>query len=197
MDTATTRANIELCRRAMAVMSTGEPADFAAVFHPEATNREARTEPPPCRGRGWQAFHATALWLRSAHSGLRWEIHDAVGDGDLVALHVTMSGRQTGPFVTYGPDGLPARAMPATGRTFAVRQTHWFRTSGGLILEHWANRDDLGLARQLGWTPPTPLFRVRAALAGRAARRRARDTARGRSKGEGGDRAESTKASVG
>ena len=26
----------------------------------------------------------------------------------------------------------------------------------GLVVEHWANRDDMGTAAQLGWVPPTP-----------------------------------------
>jgi hypothetical protein len=35
--------------------------------------------------------------------------------------------------------------MPPTGREFAVTQTHWFRARDGMITEHWATRDDLGL----------------------------------------------------
>ena len=36
-----------------------------------------------------------------------------------------------------------------------------------------ANRDDLGTAAQLGWTPPSPLYLVRMLLATRRARREA------------------------
>jgi len=118
-------------------------------------------------------MYATAQWLRAAFSGLRWEVHHAVAHDDLVALHVTMSGRHTGDFVTYQPGTATAdAAMPPTGKPFAVTQTHWFRTRDGMITEHWANRDDLAMARQAGWVPPSPGFLLRAAIAKRRAQKR-------------------------
>jgi predicted ester cyclase len=173
MDSVAT-ADVELCRRSMSIMSVGQLPDFAAVFHPEATNREAKDEPAACRVKGPEAYYATALWLRSAFAELRWEIHDAVASGDLVVLHATMSGRQVGPFVTYGEAAQVTQAMPPNGQPFAVTQSHWFRIAGGLIIEHWANRDDLGLGQQLGWVPPTPRYLVRMALAKRRAQRAVR-----------------------
>ena len=52
-----------------------------------------------------------------------------------------------------------------------VTQTHWFRLAGDKISEHWANRDDMGSARQLGWIPPSPLYLLRMVLATRRVRR--------------------------
>ena len=94
-----------------------------------------------------------------------------VAEGDLVVVHNTMSGRQTGTAVMYGPDGGVAQAMPATGRSFATTQTHWLRICDGQVIEHWANRDDQGTAMQLGWIPPTPMFLFKAWRATRRARR--------------------------
>jgi hypothetical protein len=54
-----------------------------------------------------------------------------------------------------------------------MTQSHWFRMRDGRILEHWANRDDLGMARQLGWVPPSPAYLVRMGLAKRRAVRSA------------------------
>ncbi len=155
------------------LMATGTLAEFEAIVHPDARNLEDVSEPPASRGRGAAAFHATALWLRAAYSDLNWTVHEVVEQDDLVVVHATMSGRQTGTFVAYGPDARPAQAFPATGRTFATTQTHWFRMRDGLCIEHWANRDDLGTSAQLGWTPPSPLYLVRMALATRRARREA------------------------
>ena len=167
-----------LCARSIHLMADGDLKDFEAVFHPNARNREAAVEPPACRGTGPAAFYATALWLRSAYADLHWEIHDVVADGDLVVVHATMSGRQAGTFVGYGPDGAPAQAFPARNRTFGTTQTHWFRVADGKVIEHWANRDDLGTAAQLGWVPPSPVYVFKMMLALRKARRQATETGR-------------------
>ena len=162
-----------LCARSMDLMGTGSREDFERVFHPQAVNREAAVEPPLTRQPGPAGFYATAQWLRAAFSGLHFEIHEAVEHDDLVVFHVTMSGRHTGDFVTYQPDTTIVDAvMPPTGKAFAITQTHWFRTRDGMITGHWANRDDLAMARQAGWVPPSPGFLLRAALAKRRARKR-------------------------
>jgi predicted ester cyclase len=171
----TTRSDQQrLAVRSMQIMADGTPADFEDVVHPDARNREAIAEPPACRGRGPAAFYATALWLRRAFSDLNWEIHDTVSDGDLVVVHCTMSGRQTGTMISYDADGRPAQAFPATGRRFATTQTHWLRIADGRVIEHWANRDDLGTGSQLGWMPPSPRYLIRMMLATRRARRNVR-----------------------
>jgi predicted ester cyclase len=160
----------------MHLMASGTLADLQAVYTADAVNREAKDEPPDTRGVGPSALYATAQWLRGAFSELAWEIHDAVQDDDLVVVHATMSGRQTGPFVAYGPDGEITAVFPPLGRRFAATQTHWFRMRDGKVAEHWANRDDLGMGRQLGWTPPTPAYIVRMLLARRRMRRAAAAT---------------------
>lgn len=152
-------------------MGSGALNEFEAHYTPDAVNREAISEPPDTRGTGPAAFYATARWLRAAFSDLRWEVHDVVHDGELVVVHSTMSGRQTGTFVAYRPDATVEVAFPPRGKTFAVTQTHWLRIRDGLVAEHWANRDDLGMGQQLGWTPPTPAYLVRMALATRRAKR--------------------------
>ena len=166
-----TQTNAQLCARSIEIMGSGDLPDFVEVIHPEAINREAAAEPPDTRGRGPAAFYATALWLRAAYADLHWEIHDVVAQGDLVAMHVTMSGRQVGTFLAYDADGAVAEAFPSKGRPFATTQTHWFRIADGMVIEHWANRDDLGMAQQAGWVPPSPLYLLRMALAKRKARR--------------------------
>ena len=39
---------------------------------------------------------------------------------------------------------------PATGHRFEIEAIHIFRIQDGKVAEHWAKRDDVGLARQLG-----------------------------------------------
>jgi predicted ester cyclase len=160
-----------VCARSIHIMAGGDLPEFEAVVHPEAVNREAVREPMASRGRGPAAFYATALWLRGAFSDLHWDIHEIAADGDLVAVHSTMSGRHTGPFVQYDGAGAVSQVMPPTGRSFSSTQTHWLRIADGKVIEHWANRDDLATAQQAGWVPPSPRYLIRMALAKRRARR--------------------------
>jgi predicted ester cyclase len=171
MDTTHTDTK-ELCVRATRIMADGTLEDFEAVVHPDARNREDVGEPPASRGSGPAAFYATALWLRDAYAELHGDIHDVVAEDDLVVLHTTMSGRHVRTFVGVVADARPAQAFPPTGKRFATTQTHWFRIADGKVIEHWANRDDLGTAMQLGWTPPSPLYLVRMLLATRREARR-------------------------
>ena len=174
MSTPPVSADTSTAIKSMHLMESGELADLAAVYTADVVNRESKDEPPDTRGTGPAAMYATARWLRSAFSELKFEIHDAVQDEDLVVVHATMSGRQTGPFVSYGPDAAITAVFPPLGRRFAVTQTHWFRMRDGKVAEHWANRDDLGMAQQLGWTPPSPLYIARMLLARRRMRQAAR-----------------------
>ena len=162
-----------VCVRSLHIMADGDLREFEAVIHPKAVNREAAREPMASRGVGPAAFYATALWLRGAFSDLHFDIHEVVADGDLVAVHLTMSGRHTGPVVHYDGAGMVSGVMPPTGRTFSVTHTHWFRHADSQIIEHWANRDDLGTAQQAGWVPPSPRYLVRMAVAKRRARKAA------------------------
>jgi predicted ester cyclase len=157
--------------RQIHVMATGTFEELAALTDPDAVNREAVDEPPAASEAGAAGFWATALWLRGAFSDLAFEIHEVVEQGDLVVVHNTMTGRQTGEFATYD-QGRVKVVMPPTGEAFASTQTHWVRFRDGLVVEHWANRDDLATAEQLGWVPPSPLFLLRQARATRRARRR-------------------------
>ncbi|WP_226367057.1 ester cyclase [Pseudonocardia sp. ICBG162] len=153
------------------VMRDGDEATFAGIVHPRGTNLEAALEPLACRVPGPAGFHATAMLLRHAFSGLDWSTHAAVARDDTLVAHATMSGRHTGVLYDYDRAGQVVGAFPPTGRTFSTTQTHWFRFLDDLIIEHWANRDDLRTATQLGWLPPRPLYLARMLLVTRRAQR--------------------------
>src|SRR5919107_2078080 len=120
MSTMPVTEDTKIAIQSMHLMASGNLADLEAVYTADAVNREARNEPPDTRGVGPAALYATAQWLRGAFSELAWEIHDAVQDDDLVVVHATMSGQQTGPFVAYGPDGEITAVFPPLGRRFAT-----------------------------------------------------------------------------
>jgi len=161
----------ELARRSFALMQRWDDAEAALVIHPDGVNHESSAEPPATRGRGPHAYRATSEWLHAAYDDLSWNVHELVSDGELVVARVTMSGRHTRPFAVYSPDGTLDQVFAPTGRRFQVGQMHMFRVRDGMLADHWANRDDLGQARQLGWVPPTPMFLLRGALLKRRLRR--------------------------
>jgi predicted ester cyclase len=76
-----------------------------------------------------------------------------VAEGDWVVAHCMFSGTHKGvgqiPFVH---EGLLA-GVPPTGKSFKTQHIHMFRMEGGLIVEHWAARNDVDMARQLGLLP--------------------------------------------
>jgi predicted ester cyclase len=159
--------------RSIHAMADGERSDFDPLYHPRAVDHENRIQPPSSRIEGPEGFWSTARWLRAAFGGLHYDIHHAVATGDLVAVNSTMNGRHVSPWALYDADGAVDTVFPPTNRTFSMTQSHWFRIEDGRILEHWANRDDLGMARQLRWLPPTPVFVARMVAAKRRVRRSA------------------------
>lgn len=159
----------DLAVRSIHAMADGAHADFDALYTPSAIDRENVVQPPSSRVPGPAGFWSTAQWLRTAFAGLHYEIHHVISDGDLVAVNSTMHGRHAADIVFYTADGTVDAAFPPTGRPFAMAQSHWFRVRDGLIAEHWATRDDLGTAKQLGWIPPSPAYLLKMARAKRRA----------------------------
>ena len=75
--------------------------------------------------------------------------------GDEVVVLMTVSGTHKGVSQRAVNGGVYLGVAP-TGKSFSVLHTHWFTLKDGLIVEHRATRDDLGMSRQLGLLPPAP-----------------------------------------
>ncbi len=148
----------------------------AANVTVDFVNRASADEPMTARTPGPEGMAATVTWLNRAFADIRFDIHETIVSGDRAAVRVTMYATQHGPFVVHdSPDGAITAVFPSRGRTAAVHQTHWFTVADGKVAEHDAVRDDLGLAQQLGWVPPSPAYLIamkRAAMAERRAESR-------------------------
>lgn len=163
-----------LVREQFSIIESGDLALADSNVTGDFVNHRAGHEPLAARGRGPEALKATAVWLRRAFSELHFDIHHIAVDGDRAAAWVTLHGRSTGPFVVHdAPDGSVTEVFPPTGRDFAVRQVHWFRIADGAVAEHDAVRDDLDMAKQAGWIPPTPGYIIKMRRARRRERRAA------------------------
>jgi predicted ester cyclase len=99
------------------IFPNGDQAGLAEVVHQDCVSHEA----PPGAPQGLDGMAQSMRMLAAAFSERRWEIHQAIAEGDTVVLHCTFSGRHTGPFMGLAP----------TNRPFAYRQIHIVRFQDG------------------------------------------------------------------
>ena len=122
----------ELLRRQQA----GNPPDLDDLVAPDMVNHAA----------GPQGRDGLDLILRMIDEDLgpvTLEQHHLISDGDLVAQHVTLRG-------THHGSAMPLLAdTPVSGNAVHWTFIHIWRVEDGMIVEHWACRDDTGLLEQL------------------------------------------------
>jgi predicted ester cyclase len=137
--------NKEIVIASFGVIESGGSDIAHQIIAANFANREAEddAEQPERKLAGPEGFLATGSWLRAAFAELRFEDIEAVAEDDQVAVRATMTGRHVGEFHGIAP----------TGKHFRQRQIHFFRLQSGKIVEHLAQRDDLGLLLHLGWRP--------------------------------------------
>jgi len=90
---------------------------------------------------GPDTMRQTVAWLVAQYPDLHMRIEAVVAEGDLVVARVLSEGTNLGKL-----NGV----LPATGKRFSARQSHWFRVETGRLAEHWATREDLPAMVQLG-----------------------------------------------
>jgi predicted ester cyclase len=79
----------------------------------------------------------------------------SVAEGEWVVVRCTYSGTHRGSSSVPVDGGMLVGVQP-TGRAFEVQHIHMYRVLDGKIAEHFANRDDVGMMRQLGLLPSPP-----------------------------------------
>jgi predicted ester cyclase len=118
------------------------------------------------RDTGWMAEHIAPTFVRH-DPGLPFEVrgpagvaqlHDAllpafpdmqvpfedfVAEGDKVLVRLRVTGTHTGPFGDMAP----------TGRAIDIAVLDLFQVRDGVLVEHWALLDNLGMLKQLGALP--------------------------------------------
>ena len=115
---------------------------LAEIVDPDVVSRGRRPDEPA----GFEGVKRTMLWLATVFSDQRWDVHDVLGDGDIVAVHLTHHARHTGDLM----------GIPPTGREVAYQYVHFLRFRDGKTVEQWSVRDDMTLMRQLGIVPSPP-----------------------------------------
>lgn len=141
--TTTTTTNVEICTRAQTELFGAGRLELAdELVTPDCIDHGPEVGPHEGHGPaiGRDGVRSSVQWLRGAFPDLAYEIHDAFGDADRVALRTTARGTHSGEFL----------GRPGSGRSFEVQQVHVFRLENGQIAEHWAGRDDVRMMFQLG-----------------------------------------------
>jgi predicted ester cyclase len=134
-----TAENLELVRALGKIFNDGEYHLAEKLIAPDFVDHDTPNHDP----HALEGYAATARWIRSVVAEPRWVEEDAVATGDRVVVRLRFSGTQIGEVL----------GVPPTGRTFSIQEIHVYRVAGGLIAEHWAVRDDLGMLQQLGVVP--------------------------------------------
>jgi len=139
-DVAAVRTPSEVVLAFLRGAHRGDPAAFDLLAE-DLVNHAAGPQ-------GRAGMRQTAQTLEADLGPGRLEVHHVVAEGELVVVHLTLHGH-------HKASTMPLLVgVPATGQTVAWEFVHLFRVSDGLVQEHWATRDDLGLLRGLGaWGP--------------------------------------------
>ena len=143
--TAVETLNQEVVRRYYEAINRGNAEAAAAEFAEDAKNFGRPVGRKGIQDRLVDIFTTFPDW--------KMEILEAVASGNVVVVRSRVSGTHRG--VSKMPlNGLPVGTAP-TGKRFEVTHMHWHTLRDGKIVEHYANRDDLGMLQQLGLLPPS------------------------------------------
>lgn len=141
------RPNEQIIRAHYQRLNEGE-FEKAALDFAEATAHQGT-------GRTRAATLRVLRDLYEAFPDWRMEIVDLVAVGNDVVVRSKVSGTHRGTSKLNVNGGLLTGVSP-TGKRFEVEHIHWYKLRDGKIAEHFATRNDIGMARQLGVLPPAP-----------------------------------------
>ena len=91
-------------------------------------------------GSGIESAKGFFTMLFAAFPDARFDVHDMVGDGDMVVTRKTFTGTHRAEFM----------GIPATGKSASIQIVDQMRVVDGKVVEHWAVVDMMGLMQQLG-----------------------------------------------
>lgn len=126
--------------RSFQYLSEGDPTGAAALYSPKFLNH----------GREVSREDLQLLFETIVGEGEKFDIKEMIAEGDWVACRAIVTGKHgSRPKVPGLNHGVNAMVEP-NGVSYTVQHIHVLRVVDGQIVEHWANRDDLDEARQLG-----------------------------------------------
>ena len=136
--------NQEVIRRYLEHINRGDAKAAAAEYATDAKNFG--------RPVGREGIETRLQDIFTTFPDWHMEILETTAAGEVVVVRCKVSGTHRG-VGTMPLNGMPVGVAP-TGKRFEVTHMHWHTLRDGKIVEHYANRDDLGMLRQLGLLPP-------------------------------------------
>lgn len=133
-------------RRLVEAHNRQDAAAAASCFAPGATNHG--------RPAGPQGMELVYRDLYLAFPDFHWDLMVLLAEGEWVSAKVLMTGTHLGTPALPVFGGLMHTARP-TGKQVSVLNIHIYRMASGLVVEHSAVRDDLGMMQQLDLLPAT------------------------------------------
>jgi predicted ester cyclase len=118
------------------VQSQGNTDLIDEICSPEFVNHSTPPGLPPDR----EGIKIVTAMFRGAFPDSYFTVEDMIGEGDKVATRKTFHGTHEGEFM----------GIPPTGRRVSIGLIDIVRISGGRVVEHWSEGDNLGMMQQLG-----------------------------------------------
>jgi predicted ester cyclase len=138
------KRNEEVVRRATEAMNRGDLAAYVSYFAEDSKNFDQPI--------GREGIRIRIDDIFATFPDYRHDILEVVTKGDSVIVRCRVSGTHKG--VAKMPvNGAMLVGVAPTQKHFDVQHIHWYKVRDGHIAEHTANRDDIGMMRQLGLLP--------------------------------------------
>ncbi len=133
-------ANKQLCRDYFKAFLAGDKAWWAQYIAPTFVRHDAGL---PFEVRGPAGVAQLHDALLPAFPDMQLPLLDFVAEGEKVLVRLRVQATHTGPFGD----------MAATGRKIDIGVLDLFQIRDGVLIEHWAMLDNLGMLKQLGALP--------------------------------------------
>ena len=146
---ALAKHNEALVRKQSDVQNTGDVAATAQFFAENTRNHGVAV------GRRGVLRVLTDIFV--TFPDFRSDIIDLAAIGDDVIARRIDAGTHRGTANIPFNGGLLV-GVPPTGKRFKVQSIHWLTFKDGLIIEHRASRDDIGMMQQLSLLPMTARY---------------------------------------
>lgn len=130
-------ANKQLCRDYFTAFLKRDTAWMDRHIAPDFVRHDPGL---PFEVRGPQGVAQLHDALMPAFPDMKLPLQDFVAEGEKVLVRLRVQGTHTGPFGD----------MPATGKPIDIGVLDLFQIRDGVLVEHWALLDNLGMMKQLG-----------------------------------------------